>query len=524
MPCASWSGVPTMKQPPPEVAAVPPRASSCSSRATLAPAVLASSAAATPAAPPPMIAISVSTRCSVMDAPWAFLSLRVPPLRLSRRSPPGQTRAGYTLATQPSRAVNVGAPGRGDKRMEFHVTEEQRRLQERSRCLAADFALRAAQHDREASHPLENYEALRQAGFYALNVPAELGGAGMGLLGYSLAAEELAQGCPSTALSFNMHLSIVGPLMESPVIPRTTKERLAAMVVQQRKLIAGNFSEPTTSGLVGTPVPRARARRVDGGYRISGRKAFASMLEAADYCAVMAYPDDATAPTAAMILLVPRDAAGRRVDEVWDTLGMRATRSDSMVLDECWVSDDALLVRSDDIVPFRRQGANWFWASYTAVYLGIAVAAYKAIIETVHGRTPPGFTQSLAYHPDVRRHVAEMSVDLEAARLLTYHSAWLSDTHGPTPATLAAFYRAKYFVGEAVTRITRTAMTLGGAHALFKTSPLERLFRDGAVAPVQFPPRDFCLASLGMLELDLDPRDVLPPLKSDRSDTGPIIR
>ena len=99
-------------------------------------------------------------------------------------------------------------------------------------------------------------------------------------------------------------------------------------------------------------------------------------------------------------------------------------------------------------------------------------------------RTPPGFSQSLAHHPDVRRHVAAMSVDLEAARLLTYQSAWLSDTEGPTPAALAAMYRAKYFVGEAVTRITRTAMTLGGAHALFKTSPLERLFRDGAVAPV----------------------------------------
>src|SRR5262249_28568769 len=202
--------------------------------------------------------------------------------------------------------------------------------------------------------------------------------------------------------------------------------------------------------------------------------AFASMLEAADYCAVLAYPDEATAPTAAILLLIPRDAPGRRVEAVWDTLGMRATRSDSMVLDDCWVPGDAVLVRADDIVPFRRSCANWLWASYTAVYLGIAVAAYEAIREVVHGRTPPGFAQSLAYHPDVRRQVAEMSVDLEAARLLTYHSAWLSDTEGPTPATLAAFYRAKYFVGEAVTRITRTAMTLGGAHALFKTSPLER--------------------------------------------------
>ena len=408
--------------------------------------------------------------------------------------------------------------------MEFRITEQQRDLQERARCLAKDFATRAAQHDRDASDPLENYAALRTAGFYGLNVPVELGGGGVGLLGWSLAAEELAQGCASTALSFNMHLSVVGPLVATPLVARPTRERLAKMVVHDGKLIGGNFSEPTTSGLVGTSVPLTRARRVEGGYRITGRKAFASMIAAADYVMVMAYPDDATSSTAAMVLLVPPDAPGRRVEKVWDTLGMRATRSDSMILEDCWVSDDALLVRSDDIVPFRRDGANWFWASYTAVYLGIAVAAYRAILETVHGRTPPGFTQSLAYHPDVRRQVGEMSVDLEAARLVTYHAAWLSDTEGPTPTALAALYRAKYFVGEAVTRITRTAMTLGGAHALSKTSPLERYFRDGAVAPVQFPPRDFCLSTLGMLELGLDPRDVLPPLKTDAAGRGPVVR
>ena len=408
--------------------------------------------------------------------------------------------------------------------MDFRITDEQRDLQQRARRLAEDFAIRAAEHDRAATDPVENYAALRRAGFYGLNVPTELGGAGIGLLGWSLAAEELAQGCASTALSFNMHLSVVGPVMESPLVPRATKERLAKMVVQEGKLIGGNFSEPTTSGLVGTPVPLTRARRVDGGYCITGRKAFASMIAAADYVMVMAYPDEATSPTAAMLLLVPPDAPGRRVEKVWDTLGMRATRSDSMVLDDCRVPADALLVRADDILPFRRDGANWFWGSYTAVYLGIGVAAYRAITAIVRDRTPPGFTQSLAYHPDVRRQVGKMSVDLEAARLLTHHAAWLSDTQGPTPPTLSALYRAKYFVGEAVTRITRTAMTLGGAHALFKTSPLERYFRDGAVAPVQFPPRDFCLSTLGMFELGLDPRDVLPPLKSDRTDSGPVVR
>ena len=98
-------------------------------------------------------------------------------------------------------------------------------------------------------------------------------------------------------------------------------------------------------------------------------------------------------------------------------------------------------------------------------------------------RHPEGYAQPLAYHPDVRRHVAEMSADLEAARLVTYRSAWLSDTQGPTPETTAALYRAKYVVGEATSRITRTALTLGGAHGIFKGSRLEQLFRDGALGP-----------------------------------------
>ena len=73
--------------------------------------------------------------------------------------------------------------------MNFQINEEDKQLQQRSRRLAQDFAPRAAEHDREASHPLENYAALRLEGFYGLNVPKEMGGGGVGLLGYSLAAE-----------------------------------------------------------------------------------------------------------------------------------------------------------------------------------------------------------------------------------------------------------------------------------------------------------------------------------------------
>ena len=97
-----------------------------------------------------------------------------------------------------------------------------------------------------------------------------------------------------------------------------------------------------------------------------------------------------------------------------------------------------------------------------------------------------------------------MSADLQAARLMMHHAAWLSDTQGPTPTTLAALYRAKYLVGEVVAGPPRT-VTLGGAHALFKTSRWNGCFETVLAAPIQFPPRDFCLASLGVMELELDP-------------------
>jgi alkylation response protein AidB-like acyl-CoA dehydrogenase len=397
--------------------------------------------------------------------------------------------------------------------VDFTLTPEQQCLQRRCRELAADFATRSAAHDRDASHPIENYQCLREEGFLALTVAKDRGGAGASFLDHTIAYEALGQGCPSTALAFNMHASVVMPLLESPEVAADIKDRIAELVVRDRWLIAGNFSEPVTTGLIGARPLKTRARPADGGYIVTGRKMFASMIEAADCVLVMAYPDGATDPSAGIILMLPREAEGRRVEPNWDVLGMRATRSDSLILDECWLPQSALVYRSDDMGAFRHDNLNWFWGSYTPVYLGVAQAAYDELRRVVGARLADDYAQPLAYHPDVRRHVAEMSADLDAARLVMYRSAWLSDTKGPTAETTAALYRAKYLVGEAVSRITRTALTLGGAHGIFKTSRLEQLFRDGALGPLHPPPSDFCLYNMGLYELGLDPAELLPPLK-----------
>jgi alkylation response protein AidB-like acyl-CoA dehydrogenase len=391
-----------------------------------------------------------------------------------------------------------------------HATDVRRR---RCRELAKDFAARSARHDRDASHPVENYDRLREEGFLALTVGPQWGGQGASFLDHTIAYEALGEGCPSTALAFNMHASVVMPLLQTPEVSSETKSRVAELVVEQGKLIAGNFSEAATTSIIGERPLKTRAQRVAGGYVVSGRKMFASMLEAADFVLVMAYPDEATNPAAGIILMLPRDVAGRRVEANWDVLGMRATRSDALILEECRLPESAAVFHADDIRKFRHDQLNWFWGSYTPVYLGVAQAAFDELRRVVHARHPDGYSQPLAYHPDVRRQVAAATADLEAARLVMYRSAWLSDRDGPTAETTAALYRAKYMVGETVSRVTRTALTLAGAHGIFKSSRLEQLFRDGALGPLHPPPADFCLYNIGVHELGLDPADLLPPLK-----------
>jgi alkylation response protein AidB-like acyl-CoA dehydrogenase len=403
--------------------------------------------------------------------------------------------------------------GRDKSGVDFELTADQQRLRKRCLELAADFATRSAEHDRDASHPTENYDRLRAEGFLHLTLPTQWGGSGYDFLSHTIAYEALGRGCPSTALAFNMHASVVMPILESDEVTTEAKQRIADLVVRQGKMIGGNFSEPGHTSLIGERPLSVRARPVNGGYRITGRKMFASMIEAADYVLVLVYPETATSPTAGMLVLIPPDADGRRVIANWDTLGMRATRSDSLILEDCWVPEESVIYRSDDIRRFRNDGLNWFWGSYTAVYLGLAGAAYDELRKVVTERQPQGYAQSLAWHPDVRRHIAELSVDLEAARLVTYRSAWLRDRQGPTAEATAAMYRAKYMVGVATSRITRVALTIGGAHGIFKGSRLEQLFRDGALAEIQPPPSDFCLWNIGLHELGLDPADALPPMR-----------
>jgi len=399
--------------------------------------------------------------------------------------------------------------------MDFALTPEQRHIRDVCRGLAGEFAGRAAEHDRDATSPRKDYEALRAAGLYGLVVPREFGGWGAGYVGYAIAAEELAQGSPATAMAFNMHCAIVG-LAFRAALPEAVKQQIADLVVKEGKLICGSLSEAGHTGLLySTRTCATRIRRTEGGWVLNGRKQFCTMVDTADYACVFAAPEDATAPEAALIVLVPTDVPGLRIEPAWDTLGMRATRSDALVMEDCAVPAGAVFedLPVANMADFMRAAEAVVNVPYTAVYLGIGVGAFHAAVAAVRDRVPKGYEQPVAFLPEVRRRVAVMSAQLEAARRLLHYAAWLLDTDAPAPETLAAFLKAKWVVGETVAATTRSALELGGAHATFKGSPLERFFRDGATATIMPPPSELCLSQLGITELGLDPAEVLPTLR-----------
>ena len=400
--------------------------------------------------------------------------------------------------------------------MDFAFTPEHQRIQHLCRALATDFATRAATHDRAASAPVENYDALRHAGLFGLMVPTELGGWGAGLLGYAIAAEELAQGCAATAMSFNMHCVAVHSLTTAAPLARAARQRVADLVIheQQTHCRAALGTWDDASALPHRAC-RTQARRVPGGYTLTGTKAFATMVEAADYAAIYAHPEEVADPAAAVPVLIPVLPPGMRIQPVWDTLGMRATRSDTVILEHCFVPEEMVFNGSahsqcrglsgreriqSSTCPTRQ--STWGWA----------VLSCARSPRTSSQRHPQGYRQSLAYHPDIRRRIAKMSAELEAGRWLLRYAAWVADHEGQTPAAQAAYFQAKYIVGEAVAAATRSALEMGGAHALFKGSPLERLFRDGATATMMQPSSDVCLAELSIYQLHLDRAALPPPL------------
>jgi alkylation response protein AidB-like acyl-CoA dehydrogenase len=346
--------------------------------------------------------------------------------------------------------------------------------------LLAQCASRAPDYDREARFFNEDFAALREAGYLTMAVPKELGGAGLSLAEAVREQRRLGYHAAPTALAMNMHLYWVGIGADLWRRGDTSLEWLLREAVNGGVFAAGHAES-------GNDIPvllsTTKAERVDGGYRFTGRKSFGSLSPVWTHLGIHGL--DTTDPAAPKVVhaFMTRDTQRYRIEETWDVLGMRATRSEDTIL-EGVVVPDRYIAR---VVPAGAAGLDPFvlaifaWAllGFGNIYYGLARRALDLTVESVKTRRSMAVSRSMAYHPEVQHRVAEMGLELEAIEphLDRIAEDWSSgvDHQAMWPAKIIA---AKYRAVEGAWRVVDMALELSGGFGIFRRSGLERIFRD----------------------------------------------
>ena len=369
------------------------------------------------------------------------------------------------------------------------------------------FDERAPEYDRGNRFFSEDFDELRESGYLLAAVSEEYGGAGLRLTDVAALQRRLAYHAPATAVGVNMHLYWTGVAADLLRMGDDSLVWLLDAAAAGHVFAAGH-------GERGNDVPMLAstsiAERVDGGWRISGHKIFGSLSPVWTFLGVHAM--DTSDPSAPKVVhaFIPRDSPGVSVVETWDTMGMRATTSHDTMLDDVFVADEhvALVCPAGfaGASPFHLGVFAWVMMGFGAVYLGIAGRAYDMTIADAQRRTSISLTRSLAHHPGVQSHVADMRMQLESAAALLERTCadWSDgvDHAGDWPVKLLA---AKYMVVNQAWKVVDTAMDLSGGSGIFRGRRLEQLFRDARLGRIH-PGNDlFTHETIGKLSLGIDP-------------------
>lgn len=338
---------------------------------------------------------------------------------------------------------------------------------------------RAAGYDRENRFFLEDFEELKAAGYLLLAVPKEFGGLGFTLHEVAQATRTLAQYAPATAVGLNMHHYWVGIAAD---LWRSGDKSLEWLLREagQGEIFAAGHAE--TGNDIPVLLSATRAERVEGGYRFYGRKSFGSLTPI--WTRFGMHGMDKSDPQHPKIVhaFMPRDSAGYSLKETWDTMSMRATRSDDTILDGAFVPDHYIA----RVVPAGASGMDAFvlgifaWAllNFGNVYYGIALRVRDLIVEAIKSKPSIGLSRSMAYHAEIQHGIAEIVLELESIgpHLDSITRDWSSGVQHPDwPVKIIA---AKYHAVEGGFRAVDRAFDLSGGFGMFKKSEMERLFRD----------------------------------------------
>ncbi len=358
-----------------------------------------------------------------------------------------------------------------------------------ARQLAADFATRAEEADKQAKLPPEDVQALKESGYVLMSVPREYGGMGLTLKECVEAQLELAKGSTSSAMVAGMQIHMFGNVSENRPWPEATFERLS------REAVAGGLfntaaSEPTLGSPSRGGAFETNAVRTDTGWIINGHKTWTTGGKHLTHIVVRLDIEGESG-----VIVVPGNAPGVEWMETWgDGLSLRASDSHDVYFKDVVVPYDNILERGkrDDKTPNA-----WFPMIMGAVYLGTAMAARDAVIKFGLERIPTALGKPITTLPKIQRQIGEIDLALMAARALMLEVAgkWTGDerSKGLFPQIAAA----KHLATETANMVTDKALQIAGGTSLTRDLPLERFFRDTRAGLMQPPSGDTALEIVG---------------------------
>lgn len=386
--------------------------------------------------------------------------------------------------------------GDGMEKVNSQVVQEQDFLKKAEE-LAAIFNERAAKYDANGDFPFENFEDLKNNGFLALTIPKEYGGQGINLVDYLKVIEQIARGDGSTALSLGWHLSYILEQSENRTWKAESFAKVCELVVKEKALINSAASERATGSPSRGGVPTTTAIKVENGWRINGEKAFTSMAIALDYVLVTV---DVNKSGKIALVLVDKKQDGVQVKETWDSISMRGTKSDDLILEDVFVPENAIVYVEDGS---KKKSPKGWMLQIPAVYIGIASSARDYAIKFASEYKPNTLPGPIKDVPEVRRKVGEMELELFKARELLYSVArkWVEqpDERNTMGSELAA---VKHIATNSANKIVDLAMRIVGARSLSAKNPLQRYFRDVRAGLHNPPSDDMILYNLAKAVLD----------------------
>jgi alkylation response protein AidB-like acyl-CoA dehydrogenase len=361
--------------------------------------------------------------------------------------------------------------------MDFELSDDQRRVRAAAREFAeAELGARIAPFDERHEFPWAIVRKLGPLGFLGVLVPEEYGGAGLDYVSYALIVEELNRGDASVGITMWAHNSLCTnhiALFASPAQKAKYLPRLATGEV----LGAWGLTEPGSGS--DAAALRTRAARSDGGWVLNGSKAFITNGSVAEIAVVMARTDAEQRTRGISAFIVGKGTPGFRAAPPYRKLGLHASDTAELVLEDARVDADDLLGEPGMGFAQAMQVLEGGRIAMAAMAVGIGQAALDAACKYMKERT--AFGQRLADFNGLQGMIAEVATEIEVARLLTLRAAALKDAGRPA---MHAAAMAKLFASEAAMKAATKAVQIHGGAGYITEFPVERIFRDAKLTEI----------------------------------------